>query len=77
MEALDRSEIRMVAQWRMGYGRPYRSYPAKYAAEQLLANVLQNERDANGFGRSSYSLSHAGPLRLASDTTAWPTAGVC
>ena len=24
---------------------------------------------ANGFGRSSYSLSHAGPLHLASDTT--------
>ena len=27
------------------YGKPYRGYPAKYAAEQLLTEVLEEQRD--------------------------------
>ena len=46
---------------RVAYGWPYRGYPAKHAAEQLLTRVWEDERDQEGFP-SSVVVQKAGLL---------------
>ncbi len=47
---------------RVASGSPYRGYPAKYAAEQLLTKVLEEERDIGWVEQSPWGVMEAGLL---------------
>lgn len=47
---------------RLASGSPYRGYPAKYAAEQLLTKVLEEERDIGWVEQSPWGVMEAGLL---------------
>ena len=45
-----------------GIGSPYRGYPAKYAAEQLLTKVLEDERDIDWVASPPWYIMEPGLL---------------
>lgn len=47
---------------RVATGRPYRGYPAKFAAEQLLTKVWQDERDKEEWVPERWFVMNAGLL---------------
>jgi hypothetical protein len=52
--------------WRIATGRPYRGYPAKFAAEQLLTKIWQDQADKEGW-RPPYTFVIAPGLLTGTD----------